>query len=250
MKLVVNLIVGLIAAGACAFVSMQMNKPIENEVQVAPDDEATQQRARPVDPGIDPDTDLPVAVRPKPSSPEGIFRIVTQFKQREDSLKAREQTLADKENRLKLLMRDIRTEQSAIDGLKSQVEQRIQTAESLLTKLNSEREEWKNDQTRQQAELQKFETAQATMDDSESRNIKKWSGILQGVEATKAAEYLKEMANDGKLPLAVQILSNFEARDASKILSEIGDASLVVQFTEEFRRLKTTQAKGKANAKR
>lgn len=248
MKAVINIVVGLIAAAACAFISMKVNAPVENEVQVSPDEKTTEQRARPSESGEETTADLPVAVRAQATTPEGIFRIVQSFRQREDSLRAREQSLNERENRLKLVMRDIRTEQAAIDGLKAQVEERILTVEGLMTDLDNKRQEWMKNKTEQEAELKKYEAVQTTMNEAEKRQIKKWSDIVKGVAAPQASEYLKEMANSGEMERAAQILANLEPRDASKILAELKDPPLVLELSKQFTQLRTAQAKG--NAKR
>ena len=54
----------------------------------------------------------------------------------------------------------------------------------------------------------------------------------------RAAEYLQELSNDGKLGSAVELLGHIEERDAAKILAQVPDATLVVQITEAFKELK------------
>ncbi|MDB4731923.1 hypothetical protein OAF74_03700 [bacterium] len=61
------------------------------------------------------------------------------------------------------------------------------------------------------------------------------------MDEKKAAEVLREMSNDGKMSVAVEILSHLEEREAAQILSELDDAKLVQDLVTEFRNLKSPQ---------
>lgn len=182
--------------------------------------------------------DLPVAVRPKPMSVEEILRVGMGLKSREKTLDEREASLKKQESRLQLVLADVRGEQQQIEGLQAQVRDQTTAAESLLQRINEARQALATERQKAQEQLETFKETQIEYQDQERENVKRMSQWFQGMEPEKAAEMLKELANDGKLELAVQLLSNFEDRDAAKVLSAVDDNKLVVELTERFKDLK------------
>jgi flagellar motility protein MotE (MotC chaperone) len=69
------------------------------------------------------------------------------------------------------------------------------------------------------------------------------SAWFQGMEPEKAAGVLKSLANEGKMELAVQLLANFEEREASKVLAAIDDTQLTVELAEAFQSFKRAPKK-------
>ncbi len=68
---------------------------------------------------------------------------------------------------------------------------------------------------------------------------------VEGMSPEKAAEYLRELSNDGKMETAIRVLSNLDGRKASKILDAMSDPKLVVQLTERFKELDHPKAETK-----
>lgn len=174
--------------------------------------------------------ELPVAVRPKMISPEELLRNAMTLRNREASLHQQEQAAQQREARLELMQADIQGEQTEVEGLNAQVKTQIEAANALLVKITEER-------AAMDSKLKDFEGAQTKMDASEAQNIKRMSTWIQGMEAETAADFLRELANDGKMDIAVQILSNFDEREASKVLGAIGDSTLMIELAEKFRTL-------------
>jgi hypothetical protein len=65
--------------------------------------------------------------------------------------------------------------------------------------------------------------------------MSKW---LSSMAPEVAAQLVRELANNGQLDTVVQMLSNLNEREASKILEAVGDVGLISELTEKFRVLK------------
>ncbi len=174
------------------------------------------------------DGDLPVAVRPRPMSVEDILQFGLGLNTREQQLNAREETMRQEEQRLKLSLADIQGEQQNLEALQSQLQSQMTTCADLLAQVEQAREQLRSERENAQQELQQFSEVRIEASEQEQQNIKRMSEWFQGMEADKAAGALKELANDGKTDLAVQLLSNFEEREAAKILSALDDYALLV----------------------
>jgi hypothetical protein len=186
---------------------------------------------------------LPVAVHPRPISAEDIYRFGSVIRNREEVLKNREERLERQENRVKLMFEDIRAEQVELEALQAKIQSQVESAEALLAQISTEKQE--ADQIRSAAakEREEYKKSQMEIDESQVQNVRKMAEWFQNMDADKAAEYLRELANDGKLSMAVQLLSNFEERDAAEILAAMDDPALVIQLTEELKTLKRPEKK-------
>lgn len=188
-------------------------------------------------------SDLPVAARPKPMSVEEIIRYGKGIKQRAEHLDKREAQLAEQESQHRLVLADVQGEQKEIDGLRTQIRDQIGTVESLLEQLEVKRSLQSEEQKRAEEQVKLLEGQQKDVDSMQSDNIKRMSAWFQNMEPAKAANFLKELSNDGKTDMAVQLLSNFEEREASKILAELDDPTLMVELIESFKTLKRAEKK-------
>ncbi len=186
---------------------------------------------------------LPVAARPKPMSVEEIIRYGKGIKQRGEHLDKRESQVAEQESQLRLVLADVQGEQKEIDGLRTQIRDQIVTVETLLKQLDVKRAQQSEEQKQAAEQVKLLEDQQKDVDSLQRDNIKRMSAWFQNMEPAKAANFLKELSNDGKTDMAVQLLSNFEERDASKILAELDDPTLMVELIENFKKLKRDEKK-------
>lgn len=190
---------------------------------------------------------LPTAIRPRPVSVEELLRYSLGLKTREEGLARREKEIDRRQSQVAIVLGDIQGEQQELDGLRAQVKEQLASVESMLSQLAAERQDFEAKRTEAADELKKLDSNKQEASDSEQANVKKMSVWFQGMEPEKAATVIKELANDGKLDLAVQMLSNFEERDASKVLSAIDDTTLTVQLAEAFRKYKKPVKKTASN---
>lgn len=187
------------------------------------------------------DGQLPVAVRPRPISADDIYRFGNVIRSREEALKKREEQVNARENRVKIMFEDIRAEQMELEAMQAKIESLTDSAESLLTQISAANEEARR--INEAAALKESQASSPESDAAQAQNVRRMSEWFQNMEPEKAAEYLRELSNDGNLSMAVQLLANFEERDAAEILAAMDDAALVVQLTEEFKTHKRPEKK-------
>lgn len=177
-------------------------------------------------------------VRPEKISVEEMVRLGMNLKQREKVLVDREEQLRQDKIHQEIAFADIISEQQEVNVLRSGVRSELDKAESLLTQLLQARQAVLNERTATDEKLKEMADVQLEVDELQEANTKKLAQWIQSMEEVKAAEVLREMANDGKMDVAVQILAHLEERDAAKILSELDDPKLVQDLVTAFRNLK------------
>jgi len=261
-QLIILIVITAVAAGVSSFVSSKLRAPTHEEPASATTHQA-EQKHDPSDKSVPPpeteqgndssektatsapaeSSDLPVAARPKPMSVEEILRYGKGIKQRAEHLDKRESQLAEQDSQLRLVLADVQGEQKEIDGLRTQIRDQIGTVEALLEQLDVKRSQQSEEQKRTAEQVKLLEDQQKDVDSLQHDNIKRMSAWFQNMEPSKAATFLKELSNDGKTDMAVQLLSNFEEREASKILAELDDPTLMVELIESFKKLKRAEKK-------
>ncbi len=263
-QVIILILITAVAAGVSSFVSAKLRAPTHVEPasattpetdsghdpaeHVAKQDETENGHSSPektVATAQADHTDLAVAARPKPMSVEEIIRYGKGIKQRAEHLDKRESQLAEQESQLRLVLADVQGEQKEIDGLRTQIRDQIGTVETLLEQLDAKRAQQSEEQKRTEEQTKLLEDQQKDVDSQQHDNIKRMSAWFQNMEPAKAATFLKELSNDGKADMAVQLLSNFEEREASKILAELDDPGLMVELIENFKKLKRAEKKKK-----
>lgn len=261
-QLFILIVITAVSAGVSSFVSSKLRAPAHDESTAATPDAhapghetadktanapATAGEHGPADKAEAhapaESTELPVAARPKPMSVEEIIRYGKGIKQRAEQLDKREAQLSEQESQLRLVLADVQGEQKEIDGLRIQIRDQIGTVETLLQQLDVKRSQQTEEMKRTEEQTKLLEGQQKDVDSLQRDNIKRMSAWFQNMEPAKAATFLKELSNDGKTDMAVQLLSNFEEREASKILAELDDPGLMVELVESFKKLKRDEKK-------
>lgn len=225
----------LAAAGSWFLLQNRANeKAEETKVEVTPDGMTVAQTASPAE-SADP---LPVAVRGRPMSAEEAFRYGAAFRNQQEALKTREQALKDDQMKVKLMQDDLKVQQRELEGLLSQIRELLKNGEELVATIQQDKNQLELDRQAAQSNLDELKQAELAYDKSEQTNVKQLSRWFQSMPPESAAEYLRELSNDGKMDSALELLSNIEERDAAKILVAMQDPTLVAQLTEKFRGLK------------
>jgi hypothetical protein len=189
---------------------------------------------------------LPSSIRPRPVSVEELLRYSLGLKSREAAIDGKEKGLERRQAQVSIALTDIQGEQHELDGLRRQVKDQITAVDNLLAKLAEERQTFQAEKTKAEEEMKKYDNVKKDDDVAERENVKRMSAWFQGMEPEKAAGVLKSLANEGKMELAVQLLANFEEREASKVLAAIDDATLTVELAEAFRTFKRAPKKDTA----
>lgn len=172
------------------------------------------------------DKETPVAVRPEKLSVEEIVRLGLSIKEREQSIRQRESELQKIESRHQLMLADIEAEQKTVQGLFAQVSnQRDETVE-LLKELKQRESSIKQNTFENRNEKMTPTDAGATAADRNT-NMKEMSEVIQIMEPSKAAVVIKNFANDGKMDIAVQLLSRMEDKRVADILAGLDDEALI-----------------------
>ena len=218
-----------VAAGGSIF--YQKNSKPEAESMATPPVVTVQKADSTEGPG----EELPLAVRPPATSPEEMVRFSLTMGKREEALKKREEELKQERLRLKLVIEDVRTEQRELEGLEEQVRGKIVIAQDYLKSISEKEQELAQQQDVANKELEKYQKHLDAMDQNETANIKRMSTWFQAMTPEKSAEYLSELANDGEMDMAAQILGNLEEREASKVLAAIREPGLVTQLIDRFK---------------
>jgi hypothetical protein len=258
MLVLFALVVGGSSAGVSLYLKKSQAKPAE-KTETADDGVASHVKPGDVSPdhapaaqspsghdttahvgGHDSGPDMGIAARPRAMSVEEILRYGMGLKKREELMKQREQSVAQQEAQMKLVFADIQGEQREIEGLRTQIKEQLAAADKRLVEINQATERMATERQKHEEELKKQTTPGEGVSDLQRDNIKRMSAWFQSMEPTKAAEFLKELSNDGKLDLAVQMLANFEEREAAKVLSAFSedDKALVSEITEAFKNYK------------
>jgi hypothetical protein len=181
---------------------------------------------------------LPGSIRPRPVSVEELLRYSLGLKSREAAIDGKEKNLERRQAQVNIALTDIQGEQHELDGLRRQVKDQIAAVDNLLVKLAEERQAFDAEKAKAQEEMKKYDSVKKDDDVAQRDNVKRMSAWFQGMEPEKAADVLKSLANEGKMELAVQLLANFEEREASKVLAAIDDTTLTVELAEAFRSFK------------
>lgn len=241
-----------IAAGASWYLQQKLaSEPEVNPPSTAPGTLAGQPPARAAAAAADADAGsshsadqaLPIAIRPRSVSPEEILRYSNNLGSREKALQAREEAFLKDQTQLTLVMEDIRRERRELEALQTQVQGRIATVERLLAELTAKRQEADAERRKVEQELKTMKESQTEYKQSEKDNLKRLSEIFQNMDPEKAAGHLRALSNEGNLEMAVQLLGNFEEREAAKILEAVNDPTLITQLMDKFRGLKRSTKK-------
>lgn len=182
---------------------------------------------------------LPISIRADgKSSAEEIFRQGSSFRSQYEAIQRREESLRQEKIRLKLVMDDVKGERRELDALRLEAEDAITVAEKLLAKLEADQAAMRDKKEESAKELETIKKSQIELDATESANLKKISEILQSTPPETAAATLKQLANDGKLPMVVKLLGTMEESKTAKIMSSIEDPAIVAQLMDAYRNLK------------
>ena len=181
--------------------------------------------------------ELPVVVRPRMLTPEDILRNAMSLKAAEEKLTKREQEAEQENLRLELVQSDLQSEQQSIEHLATDVKEQIAAANLLLNRILDEKATWDAERQRGADEMKKFQEARTSINAAEEQNIKQLSTWIQGMDEQAAANFITELSNNGKMDVAVQLLANFEEREASKILAALNNPKMMAELADKFRTL-------------
>lgn len=180
------------------------------------------------------DTLMPVPIQSTTMSPEESFRFGAINRKYHENLRKREDKIDKEKMRLKLAHKDIEARQLEIEGMLTQVNDTLTAGEKLLSEIKQASAKLS---TEQQDVTTRIESLQQLEDDSQSGeqvSVKLVAGWIQSMKDTKAAAIIRELANDGKMDYALNLMAYIEERNAAKILAAMDDSVLAAELAERF----------------
>ncbi len=140
------------------------------------------------------------------------------------ALREREARIERRQAQMDLVLRDLQTQREAHDALAKLVAAEVKTAAAKASD-NS-------------VKLVELEKKQADLDAIEQKNIEKMAAMYDTMAPESAARIIQQLADSGKLELAVKILGRMKERQAARVLAEIPDTTLAAQMLDKLRLLK------------
>lgn len=184
---------------------------------------------------------LPSAIRPRAASVEELVRLGMSLNDREKQVVAKEEAVQKRELQQQLALVDLSSERQSLDGFRAEVRTNLETAQQLLNEMTAVYRRLTEEREATPTGPPSTNAAATPTDVDRRGNTKKLAQWMQGMDATKSAQLLQEMANDGQLDAAVEVLAYFEEREAAKLLSAIDDPKLVNELVTRFVDLKSTR---------
>lgn len=248
IKILIMMVVGLVLFAGSAGVSWMMaQKQADASQEETTDETGMVEGDAPTQPepvASDAETvsplDQPVMPSPAGISAETVLRLSDSIRQREKQLQIREERVARDEKRLKLMLDDIQRVRSEISAMMEDAELRGQDARNLLEQVQATAPEGSGNGNTDAngADAANSDAAESALPpELEKKNLKTVAEWLKEMPAEKAARSLQELCDDGKMEMAVKLLSFLEQRDAAKILAALQDSSLITRLAERYRTL-------------
>ncbi len=212
-----------------------------------------------------------VPVRAESMTVEEMVRHGMKLKERDATIRAREEALERVEAQYSLMLEEIVSEQREINGLMlqarehrkaadeilKQAEMKSQEAAALFQQARARQEETQamlDKATAQQREKLASQqasdsqntamTANATPEDR-TKNLKQIAELLGGMNADAAAKALIGYINNGDMNTAVQLVSLMEGRKSAAIIEAMStveeDAALVDKLLEQFAKMRRSE---------
>jgi flagellar motility protein MotE (MotC chaperone) len=187
----------------------------------------------------EPDTSLaPIVGQPTPKAAEEAAQLLARLRQRSADLEKREDEARRQEQRMQIVMDDIKGERGVIDSLRAELSEelkKLKEKQEGITRKARGLEEQKEAAKRLLADLEK---RQIVLEKNEDKNFDRMATISDSMPAEKAARLLKQMADSGQMETAVKVLGQMRERRAAAVLAEITDVALSAQLMEKLRGLK------------
>lgn len=180
----------------------------------------------------------PIVQQPAGSSSEQATRLLTRLNDREQGLKKREEDLRKQEQRMEIVLEDVRGERAVLDGLRKEFGEemkRLTEKQDTVARKARGLEEQKEAATKLLSEMR---GRQIELEKSESGNLNRMASISDVMPPEKAAAILKQLAESGQTETAVKLLGQMKERRAAQVLAEMTDVTLAAQLLDKLRGLK------------
>ena len=201
-----------------------------------------------------PKKEPPVAARPPfVEGADEASQLVVSLNQRLRAAHEKEQRLNERQEALKLIFADIRSERAEINNLRQQFAEDLDksplSAQELIKSAEQERDLLRRELEALQKAAPKTEAPPNTEGSQSSENpsskeesdpalLKRLGAIYDSMPAEVVADVLLQLAKKGREPAVVQLLQTMKDRQAGKVLTTIAatDPTLAASLTEKLKR--------------
>lgn len=185
--------------------------------------------------------ELPISVRTAQISASEAFRLAESVRSEREALDKRWEAVEQREARIQLLYGDLQGQQREFEGLLKQIQDSMDALAEIERGVQEQRvklEEQQREIDQKQKQLTSAEAKHSVGEAENAKTIAKW---ISEMEPESAAEQLKQLVDDGKMELAIQILSHLQEKQISKIFDAMPEKELVAVFIENYHRNNTPQ---------
>jgi len=173
-----------------------------------------------------------------------ITQMAASLQQQQVTLKKREDYLQNREKQIEIVHQEVIKEQKKLDGVRKEIQAELQLVSEKLEL--AEKRLAEGDKQKQKIEVQKEDVQNAVLQISavENKNIKQLATIYDKMETEAASASIQQMVDQGKLDMAVSILSHMRDRQAAGLLGDIAkqDPDIAVRLFDRMRTVKTPAA--------
>lgn len=198
----------------------------------------------------EPTNELPVAVRPPfVEGADENSQLVVSLNQRLRATQEKERVLNERQEVLKLIFADIRSEQAELNRLRQDFDDQVgkssQSAREALNAAQDERDRLRKELDSQRSTPAKSDAtpadgieASSAKSETDPAALKRLAAIYDGMPAEVVADVLQQLGKQGRDADAVQILKSMKERQAAKVLATIAaaDAAKAASLTEKLKR--------------
>jgi hypothetical protein len=194
-----------------------------------------------------PEAEQPPRPLPRPATStdtDRITQMAASLQQQQVTLKKREDFLQNREKQIEIVHQEVLKEQKKLDGVRKEIQAELQLVAEKLDL--AEKRLAEGDKQKQKIEVQKEDVQNAVLQISsvETKNIKQLATIYDKMETEAASQSIQQMVDQGKLDMAVSILSHMRDRQAAGLLGDIAkqDPDIAVRLFDRMRVVKTPAA--------
>lgn len=183
------------------------------------------------------------AIRPQGSpDPENVVQLANNLRSQIESVKTKEQQLTVRQKNLEVIYQDLKSERGSLDELRTKVDAELKALVEKLASLEEKSADVNQQRQKLGESAKEIKQSMLEIDSVEQNRIKQMAAMYDSMEAEAAAELMQQMADSGKMDMAVKILSSMRERQAARLLSQLGDRTTTVQLLERLKTLKKPAA--------
>ncbi len=176
---------------------------------------------------------LPIAFRNTDSiNHETIIEMNNSITKKEKALEDRERLMSKDELRMKQMQGDLDRERSELKAFSDQLEQKMMEAAKILEEIKIENAGLAAQKQELEALKKKMPADRTADKDAMAERVAPIKKLIESLDPSLAAKLITDLANNGELEFAANILNSVPAKQGSKILAELGDSPLATQLIE------------------